>query len=38
VVVSTDRDYTIRPLPGTRLTLDPDGSRLRLPIAGGLPF
>jgi X-Pro dipeptidyl-peptidase len=36
VVVSTDHDYTIRPLPGTRLTLDPDRSRLTLPIAGGL--
>ena len=36
VVVSTDHDYTIRPLPGTRLTLDPDGSRLTLPIVGGL--
>jgi X-Pro dipeptidyl-peptidase len=38
VVVSTDHDYTIRPLPGTRLTLDPDGSRLTLPIVGGLRF
>jgi X-Pro dipeptidyl-peptidase C-terminal non-catalytic domain/X-Pro dipeptidyl-peptidase (S15 family) len=36
VVVSTDHDYTIRPLPGTRLTLDPDRSRLTLPIVGGL--
>jgi X-Pro dipeptidyl-peptidase len=35
-VVSTDHDYTIRPLPGTRLTLDPDESRLTLPIVGGL--
>jgi X-Pro dipeptidyl-peptidase len=34
VVVSTDHDYTIRPLPGTRLTLDPDGSSLTLPLAG----
>jgi X-Pro dipeptidyl-peptidase len=35
VVVSTDHDYTIRPDPGTRLTLDPDHSRIRLPIVGG---
>jgi len=35
VVVSTDYDYTIRPLPGTRLTLDPDDSRIRLPVLGG---
>ena len=32
VVVSTDHDYTLRPRPGTRLTLDPGASRLRLPI------
>jgi X-Pro dipeptidyl-peptidase len=36
VVVSTDYDYTIRPLPGTRLTLDPDDSELSLPVVGGL--
>jgi X-Pro dipeptidyl-peptidase len=36
VVVSTDHDYTIRPLPGTQLTLDPDRSELSLPIVGGL--
>ena len=35
VVVSTDFDYTLRPLPGTRLTLDPDDSELTLPVVGG---
>jgi X-Pro dipeptidyl-peptidase len=35
VVVSTDFDYTFRPLPGTRLTLDPDDSELTLPVVGG---
>jgi X-Pro dipeptidyl-peptidase len=35
VVVSTDFDYTIRPLPGTRLTLDPAESEVSLPIVGG---
>jgi X-Pro dipeptidyl-peptidase len=35
VVVSTDFDYTIRPLPGTELTLDPDDSELTLPVVGG---
>jgi X-Pro dipeptidyl-peptidase len=34
VVVSTDHDYTIRPLPGTQLTLDPDGSEVSLPVVG----
>ena len=33
--VSTDHDYTIRPKPGTRLTLDPGGSALSLPVVGG---
>jgi X-Pro dipeptidyl-peptidase len=35
VVVSTDHDYTIRPAPGTRLTLDPEDSRISLPVVGG---
>jgi X-Pro dipeptidyl-peptidase len=35
VVVSTDHDYTIRPLPGTELTLDPDESEVSLPVVGG---
>jgi X-Pro dipeptidyl-peptidase len=35
VVVSTDHDYTLRPLPGTRLTLFPARSGLTLPIVGG---
>ena len=37
VVVSTDFDYTLRPLPGTRLTLDPDDSEVTLPVVGGRP-
>ncbi len=36
VVVSTDHDYTIRPLPGTQLTVNPGLSTLELPLAGGL--
>jgi X-Pro dipeptidyl-peptidase len=35
VVVSTDYDYTFRPLPGTRLSLDPDDSEVTLPVVGG---
>jgi X-Pro dipeptidyl-peptidase len=35
VVVSTDHDYTLRPQPGTELTLDPAASGIRLPIVGG---
>ena len=35
VVISTDHDYTIRPAPGTRLTLYPSDSRISLPLVGG---
>ena len=35
VVVSTDHDYTMRPRPGTELTLEPAASEIRLPIVGG---
>ena len=35
VVVSTDHDYTIRPAPGTRLSLYPSHSRISLPVVGG---
>ena len=35
VVVSTDYDYTLRPLPGTQLTLDPGDSELELPVVLG---
>ena len=35
VVVSTDHDYTIRPKPGTKLTLAPGSSSISLPVVGG---
>jgi X-Pro dipeptidyl-peptidase len=35
VVVSTDHDYTIRPKPGTQLTLAPNHSEISLPVVGG---
>jgi X-Pro dipeptidyl-peptidase len=35
VVVSTDHDYTIRPRPGTQLTLAPNASEVSLPVVGG---
>ena len=35
VVVSTDHDYTIRPRPGTQLTLAPNASDVSLPVVGG---
>jgi X-Pro dipeptidyl-peptidase len=35
VIVSTDHDYTLRPLPGTELTVYPAQSRLVLPLVRG---
>lgn len=34
VIISTDYDYTLRPRPGTRLTLDPGHSGIMLPVVG----
>jgi hypothetical protein len=34
MVFSSDRQYTIRPRPGTRVTLDPASSTLTLPVVG----
>ncbi len=36
VVLSSDHDFTLRPLPGTELTVNPARSTLSLPIVGGL--
>ena len=38
VVVSTDHDYTLRPLPGTEITVNPAKSTIVLPIVDGLSF
>ncbi|MGH3517276.1 MAG: Xaa-Pro dipeptidyl-peptidase [Haloechinothrix sp.] len=35
VVVSTDMHYTLRPLPGTELSVSPAESAISLPIVGG---
>lgn len=35
VVISTDYHYTLRPDPGTELSLDPRASTLTLPVVGG---
>ncbi|HEY0449772.1 Xaa-Pro dipeptidyl-peptidase [Actinophytocola sp.] len=35
VVVSTDMHYTLRPLPGTQLTVNPSKSTVSLPMVGG---
>jgi len=35
MVISSDRDFTIRPAPGTRVTLDLSSSTFTLPVVGG---
>ena len=38
VVVSTDQQFTVRPAPGTQLTVNPAKSRVDLPVVGGVRF
>ena len=35
MVFSSDRDFTLWPMPGTKLTIDLAGTRLELPVVGG---
>ncbi len=35
VVFSTDQDFTLRPLPGTQLSVEPAKSSVTLPVVGG---
>ncbi|MGH3022224.1 MAG: Xaa-Pro dipeptidyl-peptidase [Gaiellaceae bacterium] len=35
MIISSDRDFTVRPAPGTELTMDLDESTVQLPIVGG---
>lgn len=36
MIMSSDKDFTLHPDPGTQLTIDLDQTRLELPIVGGL--
>ncbi|MDP6719891.1 MAG: CocE/NonD family hydrolase C-terminal non-catalytic domain-containing protein, partial [Pirellulaceae bacterium] len=35
MILSSDRDFTLRPTPGTKLTIDLDATSIILPIVGG---
>ena len=35
MVLSSDREFTVRPAPGTQVTLDVAGSRFSIPVVGG---
>jgi len=36
MILSSDRDFTVWPKPGTKLTIDLDATKITLPIVGGL--
>ena len=36
VIMSSDFEYTVRPAPGTELTLQPSASTVHLPLVGGM--
>ena len=36
MIFSSDKEFTLHPEPGTELTVDLDGTKLTLPILGGL--
>ena len=35
MIFASDRDFTLRPEPGTELTIDLDATSLELPVVGG---
>ena len=35
MVISSDREFTVRPAPGTQVTLDVPGSHVSIPVVGG---
>jgi len=35
MIMSSDRDFTLWPSPGTELTIDLDGTSIQVPVVGG---
>jgi len=35
LIFSSDREFTLRPCPGTELTVDLDATSITLPVVGG---
>ena len=35
MIFSSDREFTLQPEPGTKLTVDLDGTSIKIPIVGG---
>ena len=36
MILSSDREFTLWPKPGTELTVDLDATTIRLPVVGGV--
>ena len=36
MIFSSDRDFTLHPKPGTKLTIDLDGTSIQIPVVGGV--
>ncbi len=36
MIMSSDREFTLRPDPGTELTIDLDATNIQLPLVGGV--
>ena len=35
MIFSSDRDFTLWPMPGTELTIDVDATSIEIPVVGG---
>ncbi len=36
MIISSDKEFTLHPKPGTKLTIDLDGTSIEIPVVGGL--
>ncbi len=36
MIFSSDKDFTLHPKPGTKLTVDLDGTTIEIPVVGGV--
>ena len=35
MIFSSDKEFTLQPMPGTELTVDLDGTEVTMPVVGG---
>ncbi|MZQ78325.1 MAG: X-prolyl-dipeptidyl aminopeptidase, partial [Bacteroidales bacterium] len=36
MIFSSDKEFTLHPVPGTELTVDLDGTEVTIPVVGGV--